>query len=76
MKKQIEDWIFLEREQRQLYENGVDFQSTQNIFLKDRQTSNIFATKSWEQVGLQSPSTCVAIPLSIDWILEIFDTNF
>jgi len=46
LKKQIEDWIFLEREQRQLYENGVDFQSTQNIFLKDRQTSNIFATKS------------------------------
>lgn len=39
LKKQIEDWIFLEREQRQLYENGVDFPSIQNIFLKDKQTS-------------------------------------
>jgi len=66
LKKQIEDWIFLEREQRQLYENGVDFPSIQNIFLKDRQTSNIFATKSSKQVGLQCPSTCVAILLSID----------
>ncbi len=29
LKKQIEDWIFLEREQRQLCENGVDFPSIQ-----------------------------------------------